>query len=159
MKFIQMCLLLIFLEACTGTPPIIQTPLPQPSASSDEITSNFTSTFRFQGCVLSHPPIYKNYDLWYVKYCNAAGLPILASKNVSDVAMKQAYYVIMTMFEKTPQYRQNLINSSAILVIYNDDEESIESIPSLTVYGERGSYDYTNRMIVTWEDDLLCNNG
>lgn len=48
-------------------------------------------------------------DPWYQKYVDADGLPILSSAAVSDTALLQARHIVMTMLQRIPEARDEML--------------------------------------------------
>jgi hypothetical protein len=61
-------------------------------------------------------------DPFYQKYCSATGFPIVASKNVSDYALKEAAYLIDRMLIDRPDVRNALIGAKVRFVIIGVNE-------------------------------------
>jgi hypothetical protein len=74
------------------------------------------------GCVVSRVPDELPFDSFYKKYCDAGGISIISSGAVDDLALQQAYYVIMSMLLPIPEVRQELIANGAYLGIIGKRE-------------------------------------
>jgi len=61
-------------------------------------------------------------DTFYQKYCGASGFPVVASKNVSDYALKEAAYLIDRMLINRPDIRDALIGAKVRFVIIGVNE-------------------------------------
>ena len=61
-------------------------------------------------------------DKFYQKYCSASGFPVVASKNVSDYALKEAAYLIDRMLINRPDVRNALIDAKVRFVIIGVNE-------------------------------------
>jgi len=94
-KFIKTVILMVafLLPACKAS-------LPHPSEDRS-------------GCVVKDIPKRYSFDPFYKKYCDAGGIPIISSGDVDDLALKQAYYIIMNMLAPIPEVRQELISNGA----------------------------------------------
>jgi hypothetical protein len=112
-------------------------------------------------CIVSAPPT--GYGEWFTKYCDAGGIPILASKYVSDIAVQQAYYVATNFFAPIPDHRQTLADAGVKFIIYDLDHETILDIPSTRLFDftieASGVYIPENNFTVSFENDLLCMYG
>jgi hypothetical protein len=73
-------------------------PVPNPVRLLD--TRNGTGTS--DACVVSAPPAGLGLDPFYTKYCSVRGFPIVANTVVSDVALRQAWFMIDAMLDKRP---------------------------------------------------------
>jgi len=65
------------------------------------------------GCVVKAPPYELEFDPFYSKYCDAAGIPIISSASVEERALGQAYYLVMNILTPIPQVRKQLIYNGA----------------------------------------------
>jgi hypothetical protein len=113
---IQFCrfLLIIFilLTACT-------------SNQSEEVEITPTSSLVIEdrsGCVVSSVPGDLSFDPFYGKYCDADGIPIISSQEVDDLALQQAYYIVMNMLVAVPDIRRELISNGAYFGIIGKNE-------------------------------------
>ncbi len=61
-------------------------------------------------------------DAFYKKYASARGLPVLASKKVSDYALLEAAYLINHMLEDRPRVRKALIDKKVRFVVMGATE-------------------------------------
>lgn len=59
-------------------------------------------------CIVGAVPGGINADPFYTQYCDAQGLPILASAEVSEVAMQAAWTIITQMLSQRPDILQSL---------------------------------------------------
>jgi hypothetical protein len=50
-----------------------------------------------EGCVVNTPPAELKLDPFYAKYCDASGIPIVASASVPDKALGRAWNIIMNL--------------------------------------------------------------
>jgi len=128
--------------------------------SSTETPGEVTGTLDPNICLIVTPTL--SPDDFYSKMCFAYNLEILSSTKVSDVVLSQAHKVVIWVFSSRPELLQHLIDEDIRLVIYNDDTTPSEStaIPSLTTPIEppnKGAFDPIGKLIVTWDDDLICN--
>ena len=62
------------------------------------------------GCQISTPPDDLKLNDFYSKYCDAIGIPILASDHLEDRALQQAYYIINNILAPIPEVRQRLVS-------------------------------------------------
>lgn len=112
-------------------------------------------------CVVSKPP--SGYGEWFEKYCDAGGIPILASKYVSDTAVQQAYYIVTNLFAPIPDAKQVLAKQGVKFIIYDLDHETILDIPSTRLFNFTmeawGVFIHQNNFTISLEDDLLCGYG
>ncbi|MBI9043454.1 MAG: hypothetical protein JEZ06_03155 [Anaerolineaceae bacterium] len=75
------------------------------------------------GCEVSGVPGKLGFDDFYKKYCDAGGIPVISSENVRDLALQQAYYIIMNMLAPIPEVRQELIANGAYFAIIGIKEQ------------------------------------
>ncbi|KAA3647187.1 MAG: hypothetical protein DWQ07_06720 [Chloroflexi bacterium] len=75
------------------------------------------------GCVVTVVPEELGFDPFYEKYCDADGIPIISSGEVDDLALKQAYYIMMNMLAPIPESRQKMISYGAYFAIIGQHEE------------------------------------
>jgi hypothetical protein len=75
------------------------------------------------GCVVGSVPDHYSFDAFYIKYCDAGGIPIISSGKVDDLALQQAYYLIMNMLAPIPEVHQELISQGAYVGIIGKNEE------------------------------------
>ena len=72
--------------------------------------------------LITVPPATMNLDSFYSKYTDAWGIPVIASKNVSDDALLIARDIVNYMLLKRPDIRAVLIKRGARLSIIGKDE-------------------------------------
>jgi hypothetical protein len=75
------------------------------------------------GCVVTTPPDELKFDPFYSKYCSAQGISIVASEEVDDLALQQAYYIIINMLSPIPDVRDQLIADGKYIAIIGKDQE------------------------------------
>lgn len=75
------------------------------------------------GCVIGFPPEDIKVKPFYSKYCDAQGIPILASDEVEDRALQQAYYIINNMLGPIPEVRQQLISRGYYVAVIGLTED------------------------------------
>jgi len=107
-------LLMICLILCTACSQTQDAPLLPQILESDEDRA---------GCVINSPPEDINVKPFYTKYCDAFGIPILASEEVEDRALQQAYYIINNMLGPIPEVRQQLVSRSYYVAVIGLTEE------------------------------------
>jgi len=74
------------------------------------------------GCVVSSVPDEYSFDPFYQKYCDANGIPIISSEEVDDLALQQAYYIVMNMLVAVPDIREELISNGAYFGVIGKNE-------------------------------------
>ena len=115
------------------------------------------------GCIITSPPSDLRLDKFYSKYCSAQGIPIIASEEVSDLALQQAYYIINNILTPIPGVRNILAADGHYVAIIGKDQEQT----TLPEYAHMDSDYWDNRarglgagngVIVTscGEENLLC---
>jgi hypothetical protein len=121
------------------------------------------------GCVITAPPEELELDPFYVKYCDAQGIPVIASSEVADEALRQGYYLTLNFFASIPEIRATMIARGAMLSIYGANQ-TVRDVPetytfslsnSPGVVGLGGSL--SQPVTVTTERDLartpwMCNS-
>ncbi len=75
------------------------------------------------GCVVTIPPPEFDFDPFYNKYCSAQGIPIIASEEVDDLALQQAYYIINNMLSPIPDVRDQLVADGHYIAIIGKDQQ------------------------------------
>ncbi len=143
----------LFLSACGGgttVPTTTPIPVPVPDGS---------------GCKVTSPPKDKDnksiYDSFYTKYCSANGVAILASNNVSDLALQQAWYIVMNMAAKKPGVLKTLADGKILIGVIGTNEVTTD-MPEYKSLGS--SWDQTRGLGATEyrplssgaEENLLC---
>ena len=108
------CLLIIFiLSACAGG-----SSLPLLYTNPDLLPSEDRS-----GCVITSPPDELGYDPFYNKYCSVGGISIVASEEVDDLALQQAYYIIANMLAPLPDVHKRLAENGHYIAIIGKEQE------------------------------------
>jgi len=115
------------------------------------------------GCEVGPLPEWLPYDPFYEKYCDAGGIPIISSGNVSDLALQQAYYIVTNMLAPIPDVRLTLVANGAYFGVIGQDEQ-LTDIPEYShmdgAYWNRrarglgGSSE--SPITTTAEENLLC---
>ena len=80
------------------------------------------------GCVVSGVPDEYSFDPFYDKYCDADGIPIISSGEVDNLALQQAYYIVMNMLVAVPNIRQELVSQEAYFAVIGQNER-LTSLP------------------------------
>ncbi len=75
------------------------------------------------GCVVGPVPEGFSFDPFYEKYCDAGGIPIISSGDVSDLALQQAYYIVSSMLAPIPEARAELVAYGAYFGVIGAEEE------------------------------------
>jgi hypothetical protein len=120
---IMLNLLLLFLIVATNYRPILEPGSPPIPAAVNEDRS---------GCVVSAPPEDPRFDLsFYRKYCDAGGIPIISSEKVDDLALQQAYYLIMNILAPLPDVRRALVENGVYFAIIGRFEK-LSALPEYT---------------------------
>lgn len=115
------------------------------------------------GCIVSGVPEELTFDPFYQKYCDAGGIPVISSEEVDDLALQQAYDVIMNMLKPIPEVRQELIANGAyfgVIGMYERLTEMPEYAHMDSAYWDqraRGLGGGKNNPFTTdAEENLLC---
>jgi hypothetical protein len=75
------------------------------------------------GCVVTSPPPEFGFDPFYTKFCSAQGIGIVASEQVDDLALQQAYYIINNMLTPIPEVRDHLVADGHYIAIIGKDQQ------------------------------------
>lgn len=75
-----------------------------------------------QGCILSSPPSNLDLDAFYSKYCDAGGIPIVASASVPDAALGHAWNIIMNLLAARPDLHAALAEQGQYFGVLGADE-------------------------------------
>src|SRR3989304_1412582 len=132
------------LAACAGTLTVTitsQTPYPTnnliPTTTPPPLEP--TEPNKHGNCAQPLPDKFAE-ELWFDKYCDAEGIPILASANVEAEAVQQARDVLVSMFSNIPEYRDLLISDDVKVVIYDNYREQISEVPGYCTLGAADLY-------------------
>lgn len=74
------------------------------------------------GCAVGAPLPELGFDPFYSKYCSAQGISIVASQEVDDLALQQAYYIINNMLAPLPSVRERLAAEGHYIAIIGRDQ-------------------------------------
>lgn len=74
------------------------------------------------GCLVTSPPAELKLDAFYSKYCSVQGIPIVASSEVDDLALQQAYYLINNILIPIPGVRNRLVGDGHYIAIIGKDQ-------------------------------------
>lgn len=108
----SLCVLFCFmLSACQKSP--IPALYRNPDILPDEDRSS---------CVVTGPPAELGLDPFYTKYCSVQGLAIVASDEVDDLALQQAYYLINNILTPIPDVRNQLAGDGHYIAIIGKDQ-------------------------------------
>jgi hypothetical protein len=152
---IYLFILSIILTGCQVLPPedmAVWQPLPE--ITPDENRS---------GCIVKAIPDELGFGPFYKKFCNAGGIPIISSGEVGDLALQQAYYILMNMLAPIPEVNLELVSNGAYFAVIGRDEQQT----TLPEYAHMDSVYWDKRarglggsigMPITSaaEEDLLC---
>jgi len=106
-------------------------------------------------------------DPFYQKYCSARGFPVVASRNVSSFALKEAAYLINQMLLDRPDIRNALIESKVRFVVIGVNEYTTQ-MPEYRTMEPRDFWDQRARglgpgvkrpAVSCGEENLLCYEG
>lgn len=101
-----------------------------------------------------------NLALFYQKYLNAGGLPMLGSTNVSDYAMREACWIVQHMLSHRPEILRVMTTNRARLVVmaYNEYTTDVpeQAGRSPKVYWDRRARGLGGRICSCAEENLLC---
>lgn len=144
---------LVFLLQQIG-PTLVAGDLADPSTDPREDRS---------GCVVGPVPQGFPFDPFYEKYCDAGGIPIISSGDVSDLALQQAYYIASNMLAPVPDMRAHLVSRGVYFAVIGMDED-LADLPEYSHLGggnrepwARGlSATPDNPITSVAEENLLC---
>jgi hypothetical protein len=74
------------------------------------------------GCVVTPPPLELEFDPFYTKYCSAQGISIVASQEVENQALQQAYYLLNNILTSIPEVRDRLVAEGHYIAIIGKDQ-------------------------------------
>jgi len=106
-------------------------------------------------------------DPFYQKYCSARGFPVVASKNVSDYALKETAYLLNHMLLDRPDVRNALIDAKVRFVIIGVNEY-LTDMPEYSSMRPRDYWDRRARgvgassrrpAVSCGEENILCYKG
>jgi hypothetical protein len=120
----------------------------------------------YAGCVVTSPPPELELDPFYEKYCAADGLPIVSSANVPDMALKQAWNVVMNTAWVHPDVIDTLINNNIRVGVIGADE-NLTDMPEYRILKDDPGIDWDRRarglgasldvpLVSGAEENLLC---
>jgi hypothetical protein len=111
-------------------------------------------------CTVTAVPDRFGFDPFYEKYCDAGGIPIISSEKVDDLALQQAYRMIMNMLAPIPEVRRELVANGAYYAVIGRAEK-LRTLPEYSILDEsvdyRGLGGSKNFPITSSaEENLLC---
>ena len=112
-------------------------------------------TARFE---VGSPPKRLNANAFYTKYIDADGYPILASKNVSDYALKEAAYWTRKMLANRPDVKRAMITSGSMMLIIAHNEYTT-TLPEFAHFKPKNYWDARARGTGGSETDPYCTTG
>jgi hypothetical protein len=77
----------------------------------------------FAAALIGKPPVKLMLDPFYEKYCDAMGIPVIASGKVSDLAILIARDIIVHMLSERPDIRRALITEGQKVGIIGKDQQ------------------------------------
>jgi hypothetical protein len=77
----------------------------------------------FAAALIGKPPVKLMLDPFYEKYCDAMGIPVIASEKVSDLAILIARDIIVHMLSERPDIRRALITEGQKVGIIGKDQQ------------------------------------
>ena len=101
------------------------------------------------------PPKKLKLDPFYKKYTHAGGYPIVASKNVSDFALKEAAYLVDLMLARRPDVRKAMIESGSRLIVIAHNEFTTD-IPEYAHMKPKDFWDARARGLGGSRTDPVC---
>lgn len=91
-------------------------------ANAQNNTNHSLPVTTLERWLISNPPDSLKLDTFYAKYTDAWGIPVVASRNVSDAALLIGRDIINYMLQQRPDVRRVLINRKARLSVIGKDE-------------------------------------
>lgn len=110
------------------------TPGPSPTPSATPVTVDEDRS----GCVITAPPAELGLDAFYEKYCDANGIAVIASGEVGDEAVRQAYYLTLNFFASIPEIRATMSERGAMLSIYGRNQ-TVRDVPETYTFSLRNN--------------------
>lgn len=92
------------------------------TATAQSSTTDSVLISSFERYIISTPPASLQLDTFYAKYTDAWGIPVVASRNVSDAALLTGRDIINYMLLMRPDVRKVLVARNARLSIIGKDE-------------------------------------
>ncbi len=79
------------------------------------------------GCVVSDVPGHLGLAAFFTKYCDAEGIAIVSSDEVSEVALQQAWNNVLNMLAPRPDVHEVMVNKRVKFAVFsvNDDVSSL----------------------------------
>ncbi|MBA3872263.1 MAG: hypothetical protein H0X30_24225 [Anaerolineae bacterium] len=138
------------------------------TASSTPSTETTEASFPVtqSGCEVVSTTTAMGFDDFYSKTCDYNGLVILASDEVSDEALKQAWLMAANVYYTRPDVVASLVKMNFRIVIMGTDQLTTD-MPELAYLKDDKSQDYDEfrgydkvleepRVVATAEENLLC---
>lgn len=104
------------------------------------------------------PPTCMKLPVFYAKYLDADGYPIVASGKVNDYALKEAAYLINLMLAKRPDVRAAMIRSGSRMCIIAHNEFTTD-LPEWSHMKPKDFWDARARGMGGSQHDPLCSCG
>lgn len=124
----------------------------------------------YDGCLISSPPAELMADPFYTKYCDANGIPVLSSSEVPDLALKQAWNILMNMLITRPDLREAISANGIRFGVIGVDEVTTDMPEYADLYEAFPGIDWDVRarglgatlqrpLTSSAEENLLCYTG
>lgn len=107
---------------------------------------------------ITAPPKELQIDPFYEKYISAGGYPIVASRKVSDYALKEAAYLVNLMLEERPDVRRAMILGGSRMAIMAVDQFTTD-LPEQRDMQPKDYWDARARGLGGSKVDALCSCG
>jgi len=114
----------------------------------------------FEECVVTEIPQYLHLAAFFTKYCDANGIAIVSSDQVSNRALQQSWYIVMNMLSPRPDLHEIMANHDVKFAVFsaNDDISDLPYFkdvdPSEAFAAAGASLNYP--IATNSEDNLLC---
>jgi alpha-glucosidase len=161
----------VALPTVTPTPQPVMvadaSPLPATSPAVDTVNSVAND------CWVTGPPASLGLDPFYVKYCSASGIPVVASAEVPDRALQRAWEIVSQMLDGMPRaeaVRNSLTRTSTRIGIIGAAQVTTDMPEHRALYTLFPDVDWNSRargvgatleipLLSIAEENLLCYPG
>lgn len=135
-------------------------PIPPASLLLFTVTWNIAATAHAESAALkvTEPPAEMNLPAFYQKHISANGYPIVASKQVSDYALKEAAWLVNMMLAKRPDVKQAMIDSGSRMIVMAHNEFTTD-VPEHSKMRPKDYWDARARGLGGSRTDPVCSCG
>jgi alpha-glucosidase len=145
-------------RACPGDPPAVD-------EYTDEIADDMTADppeAEPPEPPITAPPEALGCDPFYKKHISARGLPIVSSEKVSDLALREAAYLVNSVLDHRADIREAMIEAGTRFVVMHETEKTTD-LPEQRTLKPKESWDRLrglgDRLRNCGEENLLARPG